>query len=61
MDGRVNKTELKVDKLEERLNKSMQEMPLLYTLREDWFRSNAAIDRKLDSIIDLIVKGGKAQ
>lgn len=56
MCERLDKTEDRADKLESRLNKLLQELPMLYTLREDWLRSNANIDQKLDRITDLIVE-----
>lgn len=54
MGQRHDKIEGRVEKLEGRLNTTLQEMPTMYTLREDWLRSSAAIDRKLDKIMDIL-------
>jgi hypothetical protein len=43
---------------EERLNEAINQMPYLYTLREDFIRAQANTDRKLDSIIKLLNKRG---
>lgn len=59
-DKRHGKTEERMSKVEDRLNKTLQELPALYVMREDWLRTSSAIDRKLDKITDILIRGGKA-
>lgn len=59
-DKRHSKTEERVERVEERLNKTLQELPTMYTLREDWLRTSSDINRKLDKITDILIRGGKA-
>jgi hypothetical protein len=61
-EDRHCKTEAHVQKVEERLNKTLQELPIYYTLRDDWQRSTSNIDRKLDGIQNTLIqiyRGGK--
>lgn len=57
--ARHAKAETRIERVEERLNHTLQELPTMYTLREDWLRTSSAIDRKLDKIMDLLM-GRKA-
>jgi uncharacterized protein HemX len=57
-DSRHQKTELRMERVEDRLNKTLQEMPTMYTLREDWLRTSSDIARKLDKITDILINGG---
>lgn len=43
---------------ESRLNETINQMPYLYTLREDFIRAQANTDRKLDDIIKLLSRRG---
>ena len=44
----------RIDKLET----AVSDMPYKYTLKEDFIRSMNAVDKKLDTIIDSVKKGG---
>lgn len=59
-DERIRVQEKHIDAVEDKLNKTISDMPFLYTLREDFIRSTANHDRKLDQIIALLTqtKGG---
>lgn len=58
MEKRLEKQEEETQNLSEKLNKTIGDMPFLYTLREDFIRSTANHDRKLDQIISLLTTGG---
>ena len=60
MEKRIAAQEQRTREVEEKLNKTISDMPYLYTLREDFIRSTANHDRKLDQIISLLAKGGNA-
>lgn len=60
MEKRMAAQEHRTREVEEKLNKTISDMPYLYTLREDFIRSTANHDRKLDQIISLLAKGGNA-
>lgn len=60
MEKRMAAQEQRTREVEEKLNKTISDMPYLYTLREDFIRSTANHDRKLDQIISLLAKGGNA-
>ena len=63
-DDRHCKTEQRVERVEERLNKTLQDLPKEYTMREDWLRFSTNIDRKLDAIQGMLIqffRGGKQQ
>ena len=50
----------RITEVEDKLNNAINQMPFLYTLREDFIRSNAQQNRKLDQIITLLMeKEGK--
>lgn len=53
-EKRLERQETHTRELEEKLNKTISDMPFLYTLREDFIRSTANHDRKLDQIISLL-------
>lgn len=57
-EKRIEENEEHTRSLEGKLNKTIGEMPFLYTLREDFIRANASHERKLDQIITLLTKGG---
>ena len=42
--------------MEDKLNNAINQMPFLYTLREDFIRSNAQQNQKLDQIITLLME-----
>ena len=61
-EKRLEKQETMTRDLEEKLNKTISDMPFLYTLREDFIRSTANHDRKLDQIISLLTtSSGKGE
>lgn len=60
MEKRIAAQEQRTREVEEKLNKTISDMPYLYTLREDFIRSTANHDRKLDQIISLLAKGGNS-
>lgn len=48
----------RIDKLEIKLQNTIEEMPYRYTLREDFIRAVTGLDAKLDKILDKV--GGKS-
>lgn len=58
LDSRQKEQDNRINDVEDKLNKTISELPFLYTLREDHIRSMASHDRKLDQIISLLMKGG---
>lgn len=48
----IKKTNERVDKLEEKLQATIEQLPYQYTLREDFIRSVSGLERKLDKILD---------
>lgn len=46
----IDKMEKRIDEQEDKLNKTINDLPFLYTLREDFIRAQANNDRKLDQI-----------
>lgn len=48
----------RVDKLENKLNGTLEELPLRYTLREDYIRTMMGFEAKLDKILDRIGGNG---
>ena len=47
-ERRIEENEEHTRAIEGKLNKTIGEMPFLYTLREDFIRANASHERKLD-------------
>lgn len=45
-------TNERIDKLEEKLQATIEQLPYQYTLREDFIRSVSGLERKLDKILD---------
>lgn len=61
-EKRHKQNEEHICQVEKRLNETLQDMPKVYTLREDWLRFSSNIDRKLEQIHGLlieIIRGGK--
>lgn len=48
----IDKNAQRIDDLEEKLNNTIAQLPYNYTLRDDFIRAVAGIERKLDKIID---------
>ena len=46
----------RITEVEDKLNNAINQMPFLYTLREDFIRSNAQQNQKLDQIITLLME-----
>lgn len=44
----------RIDKLEIKLQSTIEEMPYRYTLREDFIRAVTGLDAKLDKILDKV-------
>lgn len=44
----------RIDKLETKLQTTIEEMPYRYTLREDFIRAVTGLDAKLDKILDKV-------
>lgn len=44
----------RIDKLESKLQSTIEEMPYRYTLREDFIRAVTGLDAKLDKILDKV-------
>ena len=61
-DARDKEQDKRITEVEDKLNNAINQMPFLYTLREDFIRSNAQQNQKLDQIITLLMeKGGKVR
>ena len=59
-DARDKEQDKRITEVEDKLNNAINQMPFLYTLREDFIRSNAQQNQKLDQIITLLMeKGGR--
>jgi len=59
-DARDKEQDKRINEVEDKLNNTISQMPFLYTLREDFIRSNAQQNQKLDQIITLLMeKEGK--
>ena len=59
-DARDKEQDKRITEVEDKLNNAINQMPFLYTLREDFIRSNAQQNQKLDQIITLLMeKEGK--
>lgn len=52
IDEVEKKTESDIDAVEKKLNDTISGLPFQYTLREDFIRSVAGFDSKLDKILD---------
>ena len=55
-DTRDKEQDKRITEVENRLNNTINQMPFLYTLREDFIRSSAQQTQKLDQIITLLMK-----
>lgn len=49
----------RIEKLEGKLQSTIEEMPYKYTLRDDFIRAVTGLDAKLDKILDKISEGKK--
>lgn len=57
----IDKMDKRIDEQEDKLNKTINDLPFLYTLREDSIRSQANIERKIDQIngkLDRVIAQG---
>ncbi|MDL2258875.1 hypothetical protein LJC42_06980 [Eubacteriales bacterium OttesenSCG-928-K08] len=61
IETRMDKHEKRVDKLEADHNDLKNRLPLEYTRQEEFLRSIARIDNKLDKIHDTLLRQGGAQ
>ena len=52
IDSVEKKTSDNIDAVEKKLNDTISGLPFQYTLREDFIRSVAGFDSKLDKILD---------
>lgn len=52
IDDVEKKTSANVEAVEKKLNDTINQMPFLYTLRDDFIRAVAGLDSKLDKILD---------
>lgn len=57
-EKRIAEQEARTREVEDKLSKTIADLPFLYTLREDFIRAQANHDRKLDQIITLLTRGG---
>ena len=55
-DARDKEQDKRITEVEDKLNNAINQMPFLYTLREDFIRSNAQQNQKLDQIITLLME-----
>lgn len=55
-DTRDKEQDKRITEVEDKLNNTINQMPFLYTLREDFIRSSAQQTQKLDQIITLLIK-----
>lgn len=58
-EGRIARKQIndRVDRLESKLQSTIEEMPYRYTLREDFIRAVTGLDAKLDKILDKVGGG----
>lgn len=47
----------RIEKLEVKLQTTIEEMPYKYTLREDFIRAVSGLERKIDKILDALSAG----
>ena len=55
-EATASEQKTRLEKLEERLNNFINTMPYQYTLRDDFIRTVAQFDSKLDKILDRLNK-----
>lgn len=60
-ESRIDKTDERIGKLEDRFNGLIREIPVGYVDKESWMVQNQNHDRKLDKITELILNLGRAQ
>lgn len=60
METRISKTDERLDKLEDRFNGLIKEIPVCYVDKDSWMLQNQTIDRKLDKITDILLNQGRA-
>lgn len=67
-DKRLTMQEERTREVESKLNKTIADMPFIYTTREDFIRATASLDRKLDNterkldqILTMISRGNNAK
>lgn len=53
-DKRIQENEERMREVEDKLNRTIADLPFAYTLREDFIRVTANHDRKLDQIIAML-------
>lgn len=51
------KLNARIEKLEMKLQTTIEEMPYKYTLREDFIRAVSGLERKIDKILDALSAG----
>ncbi|MEG0766646.1 MAG: hypothetical protein RR482_02925 [Clostridia bacterium] len=61
MEARIDKTDDRIGKLEDRFNGLIKEIPVGYVDKESWLMQNQTIDRKLDKITEILMNQGRAQ
>ena len=62
LEERITKQEQRIDQLEKEMQAFINQLPFTYTLRDDFLRTVANFDKKLDKILDILRdnKGGCA-
>lgn len=59
IDERLEKNECRIEALEKEVNNLKSDLPFVYVLREDFIRTMANVERKLDDIYKLLLVNGK--
>lgn len=60
-ESRFDKSEKDLEKLENRFNDFVRDIPRNYVDKEAWLIQNQTIDRKLDRIMEILMQRGRAQ
>lgn len=53
---RCDRTDQQVEKLNDRINGIIRDLPLTYVMREDWMVANQNTDRKLNMILEQLMQ-----
>lgn len=57
-EARIDKSEHAIEKLENRFNELVKDIPRSYVDKEAWLLQNQNVDRKLDKIMELLMMRG---
>ncbi len=54
---KMRRADFDMQKLTDRVNDMVRDIPRQYVAKEDWMINNQSIDRKLDRIMEILMKG----